>query len=147
MRRLMTLMAAVLLAGMIAACVANEYAAESPGDGVFLHISHGQDDPHRFLMALNMANIMAEDHDVLVYFDINAVHAVLSDSEDIAFSHFPSSKDALAALKARQVVLMACPGCLKVAGKTGEDLAEGIQVADKKLFFSFTAGRIVTLDY
>jgi len=42
---------------------------------------------------------------------------------------------------------MACPGCLKVAGKTKKDLAEGVQVADKSVFFSFTKGRILTLDY
>jgi predicted peroxiredoxin len=132
---------------MVAANVASEPAAESARDGVFLHISHGKDDPHRLLMALNMANIMADDHDVLVYFDISAVNAVLKDSEDIVFSHFPSSKEALAALKAKNVVLMACPGCLKAAGKTKEDLAKGIRIADKKVFFSFTKGRILTLDY
>jgi hypothetical protein len=68
-------------------------------DGVFIHISHGADDPHRLLMALNMANMMSG------------------------------------------------PGCLKVAGKTGADLAPGVQVADKAKFFSFTSGRIITLDY
>jgi len=94
-----------------------------------------------------MANMMAEDHDVLVYFDIKAVHAVLNDSEDIKFAHFPSSKAAIEALKAKNVVLMACPGCLKAAGKTKADLAEGIQIADKKLFFTFTKGRILSLDY
>ena len=35
-------------------------------DGVFIHISHGKDDPHRVVMALQMANIMAEDKDVAV---------------------------------------------------------------------------------
>ncbi len=33
------------------------------------------------------------------------------------------------------------------AEKTKEDLAQGIQLADKKKFFSFTKGRILTLDY
>jgi hypothetical protein len=42
---------------------------------------------------------------------------------------------------------MACPGCLKAAGKSPEDLAPGIEVADKERFFSFTKGRIITLDY
>lgn len=140
-------MAAVLLSGMVATSAVSEPAAESDRDGLFLHISHGTDSPHRLLMALNMANMMAEDHDVLVYFDINGITAVLKDSEDIKFAQFPSSKDSLAALKAKNVLLMACPGCLKAAGKTEEDLAEGIRIADKNLFFSFTNGRILTLDY
>lgn len=98
-------------------------------------------------MALNMANLMAEDHDVLVYFDISAVGVVLKDSGDITFSHFPSSKTQLASLIGKKVTLMVCPGCLKAAGKSKEDVADGIQIADKKKFFSFTKGRILTLDY
>jgi hypothetical protein len=38
-------------------------------------------------------------------------------------------------------------GCLKAAGKTADDLAPGVQIADKDKFFSFTRGRILTLDY
>jgi len=122
-------------------------AHEAPRDGVFIHISHGADDPHRLLMALNMAAIMADDHDVLVYFDISAVSVVLKDSEDVTFSHFPSSKEQLRVLKEKGATLMACTGCLKHAGKTKEHLAEGIEIADKNKFFSFTQGRILTLDY
>jgi predicted peroxiredoxin len=116
-------------------------------DGVFIHISHGTDEPHRVLMALSMANIMSEDHDVLIYFDIRAIEVVLRDAPDITFSHFKSSRSQLAALRQKHVTLMACPGCLKAAEKTEKDLAEGIQLADKKVFFSFTKGRILSLDY
>jgi predicted peroxiredoxin len=141
------LMATLLVAGVVTTGTANAGAEEPTRDGVFIHISHGSDDPHRLLMALNMAQIMADDHDVLVYFDIMGVNAVLKDADDVKFSHFPSSKTQLAALKGKGVILMACPGCLKAAGKTGADLAKGIRVADKKTFFSFTKGRILTLDY
>jgi predicted peroxiredoxin len=116
-------------------------------DGVFIHISHGADDPHRVLMALQMAVMMSEDKDVLVYFDIKGVEVVLKDAADIQFSHFPSAQTQLKKLAERKVTVMACPGCLKAAGKTAADLAPGIQVADKNAFFSFTKGRILTLDY
>ncbi len=122
-------------------------AQESPKDGVFIHISHGTDNPHRLLMALNMASIMSADHDVLVYFDISAVDAVLKNSPDISFAHFPTSRAQLSKLQENGVRLIACPGCLKAAGKTPKDLANGIEVADKKAFFSFTKGRILSLDY
>jgi len=131
---------------LLIAATAGLQAAETR-DGVFIHISHGADDPHRLLMALNMANMMSADHPVLVYFDIRAVEAVLKDSKDVQFSHFPSSKTQLSDLAKRGVTLMVCPGCLKVAGKTPADLAPGIQVADKAKFFSFTSGRILALDY
>jgi predicted peroxiredoxin len=116
-------------------------------DGVFIHVSHGTNDPQRVAMALQMAAMMSEDKDVLVYFDIKGIDVVLKDGADIQFSHFPSSKTQLKKLAERKVTLMACPGCLKAAGKTAADLAPGIQVADKKAFFNFTKGRILTLDY
>ncbi len=122
-------------------------ADDTPRDGVFIHISHGAEAPHRLLMALNMAALMAEDHDVLVYFDIKAVDVLLKDAADVSFSHFPSSKAQIKALLEEKATLMACPGCLKARGKTKDDLAEGIQIANKRKFFSFTKGRIITLDY
>jgi predicted peroxiredoxin len=121
--------------------------AEQPRDGVFIHVSHGGDNPHRVLMALNMASIMSEDRDVLVYFDIKGIEVVLKNSEDLTYSHFPSSKTQLKALPKKGVILMACPGCLKAADKTAADLAPGVEIADKDRFFSFTKGRILTLDY
>jgi predicted peroxiredoxin len=135
-----------LLLSFCVAAAAGLQAAETR-DGVFIHISHGPDDPHRLLMALNMANMMSADHPVVIYFDIKAVEAVLKDSKDVQFAHFPSSKTQIAELAKRGVVMMACPGCLKVAGKTAADLAPGVQVADKAKFFSFTSGRILSLDY
>jgi predicted peroxiredoxin len=116
-------------------------------DGVFIHISHGTDDPHRVLMALRMAEMMSEDKDVLVYFDIQAVEIVLKDAPDVQFKDFPTAQAQIKKLGERKVTLMACPGCLKAAGKTAADLAPGIQIADKKAFFTFTKGRILSLDY
>ena len=116
-------------------------------DGVFIHLSEGQNDPQRVLMALNMANLMSEDHAVLMYFDVKAIEVVLKDAKDLTYSHFPSSLSQLAKLRERGVLLMACPGCLKALGKSKDDLAAGIQIADKTKFFSFTSGRILSLDY
>ncbi len=122
-------------------------AEEPTRDGVFLHISHGGGDAHRVLMALKMAEMMAADKDVLVYFDIQGIEVVLAEGEDITSDHFPNSHAQLATLQELGVPLFACPGCLKAAGKTPEDLAPGIQVAEKAAFFNFTEGRILTLDY
>ena len=133
-------------AGALLANASSE-AADGPRDGVFIHISHGPEDPHRVLMALSMASIMADDRDVLVYFDIKAVQVVLEDAEDLNYKHFPSSKEQLTNLPKKGVTLMACPGCLKAAGKTADALAPGVEIADKDRFFSFTEGRILTLDY
>ena len=136
----------IAIAGIVFAAVNGAHAAEKR-DGVLIHVSHGTDEPHRVAMALNMASMMSEDHPVLVYFDIKGIEVVLKDAEMITYAHFPSSKEQLSALIKKGVTLMACPGCLKAAGKTPADLANGIEAADKTGFFSFTEGRIVTLDY
>ncbi len=135
--------AAATLAGT---CAAAEGPAP-PRDGVLVHITHGKEDAHRLLMGLSMANMMAADHDVTVYFDIKAVEVVLKDAADVTYAQFKPSGAQLADLKLKGVTLMACPGCLKAAGKAAADLAPGVTVADTRRFFSFTKGRILTLDY
>ena len=133
----------VLLAGLAAV----KAPGPQPRDGIFIHISHGTDDPHRALMALKMAEIMQETRDVLVYFDIKGVEVCLKGAPDIQFSYFEASKAQIQKLLDKKVTVMVCPTCLKAAGKVPDDLAPGIQVADKDRFFTFTKGRILTMDY
>jgi predicted peroxiredoxin len=116
-------------------------------DGVFYHISSGYENPHRALMPLKMAAMMAMDKDVILYLDIDAVKLVLKDSKDMKFADFPTLKESLQKLIDMKVSIMACPTCLKIAGKTEDDLMPGVIIADKAKFFNFTKGRIITLDY
>jgi predicted peroxiredoxin len=116
-------------------------------DGVFIHITHGGNHPHRVLMALNLAEKMAEDKNVILYFDIDGIEVLLKDAPDLTFSHFPSSHTQIKKLLDMGIEIMACPGCLKSMGKIPGDLKEGIILADKEKFFNFTSGRILTMDY
>ena len=116
-------------------------------DGVLVHLSQGTNSPHRVLMALKMARIMCEDHDVAVYFDIRGGEVVLKDGKDLRHDAFTSSHQLLRELKARGVGLYACPICLKAIDKTPEDLMPGVETASKEALFGFTQGRILTLDY
>ncbi len=120
-------------------------AAGSARDGVFIHIA--DDDAHAILMGLKMAQIMCEDKDVLVYVDVEAIPAVLKGSQDLKKAPFDSSHTAIRKLLDSGVTIMACPGCLKAAGKTADQLMPGIKVANKDAFFNFTKGRILSLDY
>jgi len=131
----------------MSACAPPEAPEQNPRDGIFIHISSGVDNPHRVAMALNMASIMSEDRDVLLCFDIKGIEVVLKDSPDITYAQFPGSKAQLASLTEKGITIAACPGCLKAAGKTEADLADGITTAEKSSFFNFTEGRILTLDY
>ncbi len=145
----------LLLAGLIfSACnqnsdqtTASASKMEAARDGVFIHITECYDDPHKVLMPLKMATIMADDKDVLVYMDIHAVQLLLKDSKDIQFADFESAHTYIRKLIEMKVGVYACPTCLKIAGYSPGDLMDGIQVAQKDKFFNFTEGRIITLDY
>ncbi len=122
-------------------------SADTPKDGVFIHVTHGNKHPHRVLMALNLAEKMAQDKDVIMYFDIDGIEILLKDAPDLNFTNFSSSQAQIQKLLDRGIKIMACPGCLKAAGKTPEDLRQGIMLADKEKFFNFTSGRILTMNY
>jgi predicted peroxiredoxin len=98
-------------------------------------------------MALSLADKMAEDKDVMVFFDIEGVEVVMKDSDDITFEAFESSKTLLGKLLANNVLIEVCPMCLKAKGYTMEEVMSGINLAEKDDFFNFTNGRILTLDY
>lgn len=123
----------------------NATVSQQVKDGVFVHVS--SNDPHRVLMAMNMALMMAETNDVIMYFDISGIEVLLKDAPDLTYAHFPSSHTQLSKLLDAGIGIMACPGCLKAAGKTKDDLMPGIAVAEKERFFNFTKGRIISLDY
>jgi predicted peroxiredoxin len=139
----------LLTLALLAAQLPTLHAGESDvRDGAFIHLSAGPDQPHRVLMALKMALVMAEGKkDVLVYCDIEAVKLLVKGAPDVKHNAFDSSTDLLAKLAELGVPVRACPSCLKAAGKSPEDLLPGIKTADREEFFSFTKGRILTLDY
>jgi len=122
-------------------------ADSSIRDGVFIHISEGYNDPHRVLMPLKMATMMAMDKDVMVYMDIKAVELLVKGAKDLKYAEFESLQTYIKKLAEMKVGVYACPTCLKIAGFKPEDLMEGVQVAQKDKFFDFTKGRIITLDY
>ncbi|HLN19893.1 MAG TPA: DsrE family protein [Bacteroidales bacterium] len=116
-------------------------------DGVFIHITQSYDDPHRVLMPLKMATLMAEDKDVIVYLDIHAVEFLVKEAKDIQYADFESAHTYIKMLQEKNVGVYACPACLKIAGFGPDDLIDGVQTAEKDKFFNFTQGRILTLDY
>ena len=109
-------------------------ADETVRDGVFIHVTAGPEAPWRVSMACKMADIMMTDRDVLMYFDIKGVHSVLDNDE-------------VAALIEKGVPVLVCPSCLAKAGLKPEQVQDGVKIAEKDAFFSFTQGRILTLDY
>ena len=116
-------------------------------DGIFIHITEGYENPHRVLMPLRMATMMADDKDVIVYMDIHAVEVLVKGAEDVNFADFESAHTYIRQLAEKNIGIYACPTCLSVAGFAPEALMEGVQAAQKERFFDFTQGSISTLDY
>lgn len=120
---------------------------ECHDDGIFIHITESYNEPHRVLMPMKMANMMAKNKPVLVYLDIKAVELLVKGAKDLNYADFDSFQSLLKGLIEKNVGVYACPTCLKIAGFRPEDLMDGVQVAQKERFFDFTKGRIITLDY
>lgn len=127
--------------------IEKEIVKENVRDGLFIHITEAYDDPHEVLMPLKMASMMAQDKDVLVYMDIDAVKLLVKDAKDLQYSEFESAHTYIKKIKELGGTVMACPTCLKIAGYKPEDLREGVEIANKDKFYNFTKGRILTLDY
>jgi predicted peroxiredoxin len=132
------------------ACSNLQRRGEAPGaiqDGVFIHIGQGTRSPHQVLTALQMAERLSENRNVLVYFDIRGPEVVVKGSKDIQFGSFPSSHAQLKKLADRGVPLYCCPDSLPALGCQPEALMPGGKLGGGQRFFDFTKGRILTLDY
>ena len=145
--RMVVLISSAVIAMMATGCASQSKSGNANREGIFVHITSGADKAHDALMGLRMAQLMAEDHDTLVYFDVGGIELVVKDGPDLTMSPFGSSRAMIDDLLQRKVTLVACPGCLEALGHTPDDLRPGIRVAEKGAFFGFTKGRILTLDY
>lgn len=116
-------------------------------DGIFIHITESYNDPHRVLMPLKMATMMADDKDVIIYMDIHAVELLVKGAKDLNFADFEPFQGYMKKLIDKNIPIYACPTCLKIAGFKPEDLIDGIQIAQKDKFFNFTNGRIIAMNY
>ena len=120
---------------------------EATQDGIFIHITESYNNPHKVLMPMKMAVMMAEDKDVLVYLDINSVELLVKDAKDLEYEGFDTFQSYLNQLIEKKVGVYVCPTCLKIAGFKPKDLMDGVKTAEKDKFFNFTDGKIITLDY
>ncbi len=132
----------ILLLSIVLVLVTKDISAK---DGFLVHLS--SKDPHRVSMALSFALKMADDYDVFIFVDVEGINAVLKDVESIRFKNFEATRTMLDKLIKAGVQIAACPMCLEAMGHTQYDLISGIKIIDKKDFFNFTSGRIITLDY
>jgi len=121
--------------------------ADPPADGAFIHISKGAADTHDVLMALMLADKFSTSNDVLVFFDKDGIAMVTQDAPNLEMDPFDASDEIFKRLINNGATILACPACMKVSGVEESDLRAGVKLAEKEMFFEFTEGRILTLDY
>ena len=121
--------------------------SEPETDGAFIHISKGSGDTHDVLMALMLADKFSTSNDVLVFFDKEGIELVTRDAPNLEMDPFDSSDEIFKRLINNGATILACPACMEIAGVDESDLRAGVKLAEKEMFFEFTEGRILTLDY
>ncbi len=120
---------------------------EPKTDGAFIHISKGADETHTVLMALMLADKFSTSNDVLVFFDKDGIEMVTKDAPNLEMDPFDASDEIFERLRENGATILACPACMKVSGVEENDLRPGVKLAEKEMFFDFTEGRILSLDY
>jgi predicted peroxiredoxin len=146
-------LAFLLIPLLAAACIRvnevpdNDEPAEAKTDGAFIHISKGAADTHDVLMALMLADKFSTSNDVLVFFDKEGIELVTRDAPNLEMDPFDASDEIFKRLINHGATILACPACMKVAGVEESDLRPGVKLAEKEMFFDFTEGRILSLDY
>ncbi|CEM25945.1 unnamed protein product [Vitrella brassicaformis CCMP3155] len=145
--------AAVAVAALVVGAVAlqKSVAQETATDGVMVHMTAGPEEQHRVLMALSMANRMANmGKDVIVFCDVDCPPLMAKSAEDFAVEAFEGNvtkDDLLGRLLAKGVPIHVCPGCLTKHGLSMEDVRDGVNEVDANEFFAFTDGRMLHFDY
>lgn len=88
-------------------------------------------------MALAQANVAASrGHAVTVFLNVRAVH--LANRDAVLGTFGPSGKtpaQLIAALLAKGQIVLVCRTCMKVGGMAGDDLLEGVVMANPDLTF------------
>ena len=146
-------LAFLLIPLLAAACVRvnteGEYQEdpEPKTDGAFIHISKGAAETHTVLMALMLADKFSTSNDVLVFFDKDCIEMVTKDAPNLEMDPFDPSDEIFDRLVENGATILACPACMKVSGVEEDDLRPGVKLAEKEMFFDFTEGRILSMDY
>ncbi|MCB9230864.1 MAG: DsrE family protein [Bacteroidia bacterium] len=114
--------------------------------GVLIHVMEGQE-PYKFLLALDMAERMAADHDVMVYFDHLAVNAVMKDAKDVQYSPFTPMREQLGKLKKLGVKMRACEPCVAASWRKPEELSPEVTMFKPAELTELGGGNVMTFSY
>lgn len=138
-----------IIAMVLSASVFNDLVAQTAQNknGFLVHLSSG-DSQFKIIKALQIAeNMNKNGNAVLLYFDTDATYLTLEETEDFIFLE-QSYKTLLDRLITSEVDVRVCKGNLmKGLGKTEKDLISGVKLGEPDMFFTFTEGKVISLDY
>lgn len=127
-RRLLTLLALVVLGGLLASCAAAPLVTTpAAGNTDPLFINMTTDDPHRANMALSFGkNQLDRGHPLTVFLNDKGVFVGSTANAD----KFTEQQKTIAALLEKGAVVFSCPMCMEHYGVGEADLLPGIKVSN-----------------
>lgn len=123
--------------------------AAPPGTGrdILIHISSGPEDKWKVCMALKLAEELAVDNNVEVYFDYTGAAVPLKSTEDFDWRPFPPAKKQLARLIEMKAKVAVSRASLESLWKKPTDVMPDVQVIEMGEMLDFAKGPVTVLQY
>jgi predicted peroxiredoxin len=137
MPRFAAVLTVVLAVAVTVAAFAAGPAPEKARVPIVINMTAGKEDLHSFWMGLQLAShALADGRQATVYMNVNAPFLASKKApEDLRFGELPTPREQIAELLKKGAKIIVCPGCLKVAGLTKEDLLPGLVLGTKEALF------------
>ena len=117
-------------------------------EGVVIHLTKGPNNPDIVIIAMNLAIVMSEKQNVIVYLDCDGVKSFFSDSPDMNYGYYQSTLVAVRNLSVMDnVKILASKTSLRAASKSAENLIKGITAINDEELADLIKGNFFTIDY
>ena len=137
MPRLVAVLTVFLAVAVTVAAFAAGPVPEKAKAPIVINMTAGKEDLHSFWMGLQLAShALGDGRKATVYMNVNAPFLASKKApEDLRCGELPTPREQIAELLKNGAKIVVCPGCLKVAGLTKDDLLPGLELGTKEALF------------
>jgi len=137
MPRIIAVLIVVVAVAVTVTAFAAGPAPEKAKAPIVINMTAGKEDLHSFWMGLQLAShALGDGRKATVYMNVNAPFLASKKApEDLRFGEMPTPREQIADLLKKGASIIVCPGCLKVAGLTKDDLLPGLELGTKEALF------------
>jgi predicted peroxiredoxin len=124
-----------------------EAADAGTGRDILITISSGPEEKWKVCMALKLAEELAVDNNVQVYFDYQGVAVPLKETEDFEWRPFPPAKKQLERLMEMDAKVTVSRASLESMWKKPGDVMPGVKSIEMGDMLDFAKGNVTVLHY